>query len=64
MKANRLNSKTILLALVLISALLSFKGEKDSLHKRVFNISLGDLVMDFLGDGAWCPIKSEGDLLS
>jgi hypothetical protein len=43
MMANRWNLKSALIAIGFLFALLSFKEEKDPLHKRVFNISLGEM---------------------
>jgi hypothetical protein len=42
MSFNRWNSSTALFALLLVFVLFSFKEEKDALHKRTFNISLGE----------------------
>lgn len=42
MFSKRWNRSTVLFALLIAFVLFSFKEEKDPLHKRVFNISLGE----------------------
>lgn len=42
MSFKRRNPHTVLFALLLVFVLFAFKEEKDPLHKRVFNISLGE----------------------
>ncbi len=43
MKRKRSILKTAVVSAVVLLTLLSFKGEKDPLHKRVFNISLSEV---------------------
>ena len=42
MSISKWNIKTAAFVLLLLTVLVSFKEEKDPLHKRVFNISLGE----------------------
>jgi hypothetical protein len=39
---NIISFKSVLIAVITLTLLISFKTEKDSLHKRVFNISLSE----------------------
>lgn len=43
MRKKKMSLKTVLALAVILFTTLSFSGEKDSLHKRVFNISLDEV---------------------